>query len=185
MNLDAVIQQIRIFAPVFEGRVAGAADYALAADQIWLQQPAAYVTPLEDDAGENENQTGLYQVVREKIGVVVDLSNAVDPTDRRGQGPVTQAVYQYRAALWAALLNWRPDPVNQARGFAYAGGGLVGGGLTRQWLRWQFDFVVETTVTTADGWHPPSEPLREIQGTVVNQDSGAIAAEFRANPAQT
>jgi len=185
MNLDVVIQQIRTHAPVFEDRVAGAADYALAADQIWLRQPAAYVIPLEDDPSENENRTGIYQVVREKIGVVVDLSNAVDPTDRRGQGAASQAVDPYRAVLWRALLNWRPDPQRQARGFAYAGGGLVGGGLTRQWLRWQFDFVVETTLTTEDGWRPSSEPLREIQGTVVDPDSGSQMAEFRAYPAQT
>ena len=185
MNLDAVIQQLRTHAPVFQERVAGAADYALAKDQIWLKQPAAYVIPLEDEAGENENQVGVYQVVREKIGVVVDLSNAVDPSDRRGQGAATQVVDQFRAVLWASLLNWRPDAQRQARGFAYAGGGLVGEGLTRQWLRWQFDFVVETTLTTLDGWHPPSEPLREIQGTVVDPDTGAVTAEFRAHPAQT
>jgi len=185
MNLNAVIQQLRTYAPVFEERVAGAADYGVAKDQVWLKQPAAYVIPLEDDVSDNDSQNGTYQIVREKIGVIVDLSNAVDPTDRRGQGPATQAVDQFRAVLWGALIGWRPDMLNQSRGFAYAGGGLVGDGLNRQWLRWQFDFVVETTLTTADGWKPPSEPLREIQGSVVDQDTGTLAAEFRAHPAQT
>ncbi|WP_424139898.1 phage tail terminator protein [Roseomonas chloroacetimidivorans] len=186
MKIDAVIQQLRSHAPIFNGNVAGAASYVQAKDQVWLPQPAAYVIPLEDEPGENTQQggTGYYQVVREKIGVIIDLSNHEDPTDRRGQTPSTQAVDQFRAAIWAAILNWRPDPSVQSRGFVYAGGGLVPDGINRSWLRWQFDFAIETTISDQDGWQEPFEPLTEIRGSITNQTTGAESVELRAYPAQ-
>ncbi|MFC0407920.1 phage tail terminator protein [Roseomonas elaeocarpi] len=179
MNIDAVILQLRTYAPIFGGRVAGAASYAMASDQVWMAQPAAYVIPLADEASPNQNQTGLYQEVTEKVGVIIDLANK---EDRRGQDAAGQVVDEYRRAVLAALLRWRPDPTAQTMGFRYDGSGLLQ--VTRAWLRWQFDFAIETTITDSDGWQPPSDPLTEIRGTVTDQTTGAVSIDSRANPAQ-
>lgn len=160
MNLDAVITQLKTYAPIFAQSVAGAASYAGdMANQTWLSLPAAYVVPLEDEAEPNANQTGYYAMIREKIGVIVVLDNSAD---RRGQAAATQSVDAVRKAVLAALLNWRPDEKYQARGFSYVYGGMHPDGLDRARLRWQFDFAIETTITDADGWQPPSVPLTGI-----------------------
>ena len=179
MDIDSVIAQLRTYAPVFGGRVAGAASYAAAQDQVWMDQPAAYVIPLEDEAGENQDRTGLYQIVLEKVGIVVDLKNT---EDRRGQSAVTVAVDEVKTAIFKAILRWTPAGGAFTRGFFYAGGGLVGGnGVTRQWLRWQFDFSIERTITGADGWQPPSVPLEAIEGHITNPDDplGKDLARFK------
>ena len=178
MNIDAVITQIKTFAPIFQGNVAGAASYAQAADQVFLPQPAAYVIDVSDETEPNQDMNGVYQIVREKIGVIVDLDNRAD---QRGQAAATSAVNTMRAALWAALLGWRPDPQRQSRGFAYAGGGLIGEGINRQYLRWQFDFVIETTIEDEDGWQPSSAPL-SIEGAYRRPEHGRHQAELQHQP---
>jgi hypothetical protein len=124
-----------------------------------INQLKAYVIPIHDEAEPNQKQTGVYQIVREKIGIIIDLDNTAD---RRGQAAATLAVRTIRAALFRALLNWRSDPLTQSRGFSYDGGNLLPDGLSRNFLRWQFDFVAETTITDADGWQPPSTPITEL-----------------------
>jgi hypothetical protein len=161
MIIDPVITQLKTAAPLFGGRVAGGADWAKASDQVWMPQPAAYVFALEDEPSANQDLTGIQQLVTETISVIVDLDNSLD---RRGQGAATVALHDAKAAVFRALLGWRPGEVNAARGFAYAKGGLVEMNLAR--LIWQFDFALEVTLTELDGWQPPSEPLTEIRGDV-------------------
>lgn len=184
MNLDTVITQLKTYAPIFNGNVAGAAEYANAvADQVWLPRPAAYVIPLQDEVTENQTMTGLVQVIREKIGIIVDLDNSMD---RRGQAAATSAVDAVRAAIFKAILAWRSNDQTQARGFAYDGGGLINEGMNRAWLRWQFDFMVETTIDAInDGWQPPSIPLTDVEGIVTDQDTGTTLVQFDAAPPQT
>ena len=179
MNIDAVIQQLKTYAPIFGERVAGIAEYELAKDQIWLQTPAAYVMPLDDEATPNRNLTGLNQVVTETVAVIVDLDNSAD---RRGQAASTDALLPVRTAVFAAILNWRPDSENAARGFAYARGGLIASDRAR--LRWQFDFAIENIITSDDGFQLPSAPLTDIVGTIVDQATGVTLATFDAEPIQ-
>lgn len=185
MNIDLVIAQLREYAPFFGGNVAGAASYAQAHDQVWLPQPAAYVIPLDLDPQPNATMTGVVQDVTERIGIIVDLSNACDPTDRRGQAAATLAVDDAWRACMKALLGWRPEPAKQKKGFLVAGGGLLGDGVNRAWLRWQFDFSIVTTLTAeADGWQPPSDPLLSIKGTV-DEKNGQVLAGFIADNLQS
>lgn len=164
MNLDKVITQIKSKVAIFNGNVAGAAAYANAvADQVWLPTPAAYIIPLDEDSTGNEQQSGLQQIITERIGVIVQLDNT---GDRRGQG----AILEYdgaRTALFSQILDWRPDwDVNnptanrEARGLYYAGGRLVD--FDRARLFYQFDFALDITVTEADGWSPDSVALTSI-----------------------
>ena len=43
--------------------------------------------------------------------------------------------------------------------------------MDRARLRWQFDFSIETTLTDADGFQPPSVPLGGIQASLAGPDT--------------
>ena len=167
MNIDLVIEQLKAAAPIFKGNVAGAARYAqCVADQVWLDRPAAYVIPIEDEPEPVQNMTGYQQDLKERIGIIVDIDNSAD---RRGQAAATQAVDVIRAALFKAIANWRTDESRQARGFSYASGGLIQDSLNRARLQWQFDFTIDTWIDQDDVWQPPSEPFLDIHATVTDQ----------------
>lgn len=175
MNIPEIIQQIKDHAPIFGGRVAGVAGYELARDQVWLDQPAAYVIAVEDEGGENQSQTGYQQILVEKVGIIVDLDNKMD---RRGQDASTNAVGEIRSAIWGAILNWRPDStvdpeqIGGGRGFSYSGGGMIEADRAR--LRWQFDFTIAVTITETVGFQNPSEPFRDIRITETDAATGQV-----------
>lgn len=168
MDLAAVIQQLRDHARPFEGRVAGAADYATGvADQTWMTFPAAYVVPEDEEAAENRaGPSGtLEQDVTERFGVIVGFDNQVD---RRGQS-VTVLYDSIRAALFRALLNWRPpepdgDVRRAARGLYYVEGALQGFDRARLFYKWTF--ALDILITDADGWQEPLGDLEAIEITV-------------------
>ena len=164
MNLPDIVAQLRAAAPLFGGRVAGAADFATGLEtQVWQDLPAAYVIPLDDEAEPNDAQNAIYQIVNERIGVIVEFENGVD---RRGQ-TVTALYEPTRAGLFAALLNWNPDPTRAPRGFMYAGGHLIQFDRKRLFYQWEFNLPI--TITEVDGWQPDSTPLLEIDA---NSDPG-------------
>ena len=186
MNITQVIAQLKAAAPVFNGKVAGAAEYARGVeDQVWLLAPAAYVVPLDMDVGENTSQVGIYQHVTERIGVVVALDNSTNPADRRGQTAVA-TVDQIQAQLFRALLNWRPDSTvdnpgaaqasnpqvdHEARGFSFDGGAVRGWDLAR--LFYEFDFALDVVITDDDGWKPACLPLVDIGVTLLMPGGGS------------
>ena len=172
MNIDDVVTQLRGYCPFFGGRVAGAADYhnGIATGTAWLEVPAAYVVPLDDDAADNDALNGLRQTVTERIGVVVNWTTI----DRRGQTPAG-ALAAARQQIFAALLNWKPAGANAARGMAYAGGSMLD--FDRARLFYQFDFTLETMITDADGWQWPDATLTEIDATSV-QPAGTPVAQI-------
>jgi len=193
VQIDLVIAQLKARAPIFAGNVAGAAEYENAVkDQTWLKLPAAYVVPLDMDAGENQLQTGLIQVVTERVGVIVVMDNRAD---RRGQGAAV-GTYQTQAAIFRAILNWRPDSSgdnpgaqtgnwqadHESRGFTFAGGFLRGWDLAR--LFYEFDFALDVTITDDDGWQPEAVPLTDIAMTIIDQSTGATLAVVDAAPFQ-
>jgi len=160
MDLPAVIVHLRANAPIFGGRVAGAANFTKALEtEGMLDLPAAYVVPADDDATENLEANLLVQDVTERFSVIVELPN---DADRRGQRATT--LYDpVRAALWAALLNWRLDPVKAAKGLYYAGGSLLDLDRARLFYRW--DFAQDIRITDEDGWQQPLIPLTSISFT--------------------
>lgn len=185
MNIAAVITRLREGASIFSNRVAGAADFATGLEStVNMTLPAAFVIPLEDEAVGNDEASGLRQIISERIGVIVQIANDVtDMGDRRGQAPV-EGVDAVRSAIFAAILNWRPSVplLPAARGFEYAGGRLVD--FDRARLFWQFDFILETTVTDSDGWQAPAEDLEEIDVYLTSPDgavtiAGAAAADLQ------
>ena len=173
MDLPAVIAHLRAHAPLFDGRVAGAAEFtaSMAGELRPEEFPAAYVVPLGESAVDNDELNALYQAISERVGVVVEFDNT---GDRRGQG-VTQLYQPTRAALFAALLNWRgTDPQHTLRGFEVQSGELLHQDRARIFYQWQF--VLETIVTVWDGWQPPAPPLAAIEA---NGGAGDPRPPFR------
>jgi hypothetical protein len=177
LNLDIVILRLKALCPLFGGNVAGAAEYQQGVkDEAWLPPPAAYVIPLDDEAGENRDLQGVDQWITERIGVAVMLSNVagVAVGDRRGQ-TASVLFNQIKYQLYGAMLNWRPNssiensglvlPIDpgadhSAKGFAYAGGRLLDIDLARVFYQW--DFSLEVQITDADGTWPPVANLQDL-----------------------
>lgn len=176
MNLNLVIQQLRSECPSFDQRVAGAAEFAVGvADVSTMKSPCAWVVPLSDDADppDDPNMPDNIQVVVERIGVIVQLSNR---PDRRGQTAVTD-VYSMRREIFRALLGWRPgtttdggpsldDPgtpeeIVSTGGLFYGGGQLLE--FDRARLFWQYEFVLWGMISDADGFVVTGHQLDTIE----------------------
>lgn len=184
MNLEAIIQQLRDHAPVFGGRVAGAADYAKGvAENTWMALPAAYVVPEDEDPGDQTGRGGAYdQQVTESFGLVVVFDNSVATAagDRRGQ-TVMHGYDATRLAVFRALLNWRPPPsegdvLRAGQGLYYTGGELLG--YDRARLFYQWTFALDTLITDADGWQ---DTLPDLEGVDITVDGPAGAPEIVAS----
>ena len=176
-----MIAQLKRYAPVFThggtAQVAGAAEWAMAEGQSSLAMPAAYVVPLSQDAEANTDLSGLQQLVDERYGVIVAFDNT---GDRRGQS-VAEVFDHVRASVFKALLNWRSNPTEFGRGFAYAGGEMVGE-FNRKQLAYQFSFVIQRVITEGDGWTDPLLGPVAINVSMVDPASGAATASFDVQP---
>ncbi len=186
MNITNVITQLKLVG-VFGGRVAGAAEYAAAKDQGFLQTPAAYVIPIGEDASENTSANQTYQIITERIQIIVAFSNAVgvlSGDDRRGQ-TVSEQFEIVKFGIFKALLNWNPLNLNEnptlpdqtdpaighaIRGFRYMGGDLISYDLSRLYYSWIFG--LDVTITEYDGWLLTGIPLEEIGFEIQNETTG-------------
>lgn len=172
MNLDEIIVQLKTYCPTLGGNIAGAANFAVGIESATnLPLPSAFVIPLEDEAGENEELPGLRQVIGEKCGVVVCFANdvAAGTGDRRGQIPARD-VDAMRKEIFGAILNWKPPDASlpATKALQYAGGRLLD--FDRARLFWQFDFRLDTLVTDSDGFIPGGPPLTKIELIVESAD---------------
>jgi hypothetical protein len=157
MILGPTIEHLRAYCPVFNGNVAGTANFRLGLEDYAasLPLPAAYVVPLDQEAEPNANMVGYFQIVRKMIGVIVELDATAD---RRGQDPAMQ--YDIvEAALFSALINWSPVEcrVPNMQGYQMAGGRFLD--LDRARLFYQWEFLLPFQVNDDDGWHEPGEPV--------------------------
>lgn len=145
MNASLVIQQLRTHCPVFSGRVFGAAEWESLKESVNVLLPAAFVIPMGDAPGESLSVNRTRQSLHDTFAVIVILTNT---PDERGQA----AAYQFdqvRAALWAALIGWRPITPDYD-GTIYEGCHLLT--LDRARAFYQFEFSAGMEITPADGW---------------------------------
>lgn len=143
MRLSNVIAAIRTRCPVFEGRVAGAAQFQALTESAKMRLPAAYVIPAEDTTAEQKSLTDYWQDVTEGFAVIVVLDNT---RDERGQAAVYDAVHDIRAILWKCLLGWQPEPSGGP--VCYAGAQMLN--MDRARLYCQFDFTLRREITEQD-----------------------------------
>jgi hypothetical protein len=160
--VDTFISQLRANAPIFAGRVAGAAEFyaGLKNYNTSLALPAAYVMPLGQEGGDNQAIGGdLIQIVRKSIGVAVELDAQ---TDRRGQAPV-MLFDQIEAQLFASVLNMilQDSCPRMSRGVFFQGARYLD--LDRARLFYQWEFGLDWQISTADGVQPQSVPLVSIE----------------------
>lgn len=188
MNLDNIIAEIRARCPEFSGRVAGAAQFKNLDQSTSFPVPAAFVIPLDDEAGEQESKSGYRQDLREAFAVVVAVSNA---SDERGQTSINQVRVSVREQLWRCLLGWIPEPGYD--GVVYEGGAVLSIDRGRLW--YQHEFSAEMTIgaemtrlkTDFDAL-PPFQGM-DVDVNFIRPESGQPdgETEFRIviNPPQT
>jgi hypothetical protein len=140
MKLKIVIDRLKAEAPVFEGRVAGAAEFETEVENTDLAVPCAFVIRLADTPGASLTAGEIVQPLDERVGVLVAVSNA---GDRRGQDGA-EDLDDIRAALWEALLGWAPSDEHGA--IQYRGARHLGMNRARLWH--QFDFSALAVVST-------------------------------------
>jgi hypothetical protein len=161
--VETFIAQLRANAPLFAGRIAGAAEFyaGLKNYNTSLALPAAYVLPLGQDADANPVMNGLIQIVHKSVGVAVELDAQ---TDRRGQAPVMQFDV-IEAQLFASVLNlFITDAAGcprMTRGVSFQGARYLD--LDRARLFYQWEFGLDWQISDADGVQTPSIPLAAIE----------------------
>lgn len=164
MNLNIIIAQLRQRAPLFDGRVAGAAKFQILPEAANLKVPAVYVLPLDEQPQDQASQNGYQQTVREGFAVVVALSNTAD---ERGQA-AAQNLDTNRLALFKALLGFQPAADYDA--IAFEGGQLLH--LDRARLYYQFEFSVDYAISTEDTWIPDrNADLPDFKGLDITVDA--------------
>jgi hypothetical protein len=153
------IASLRANAPIFNGRIAGAAEFykGLRDYSTSMPLPAAYVLPLGQEAEPNNVMNGLVQVIRKGVGIAVELDAQ---RDRRGQDPamILEAV---EAQIFASCLNLMVDECRMSRGTAFTGARYLDLDRARLWYQWEFG--LDWQITDADGVQPPSVPLDHIE----------------------
>jgi hypothetical protein len=160
--MGTFISQLRANAPIFAGRVAGAAEFyaGLKNYNTSMALPAAYVLPLGQEADGNQAAGGdLIQIVHKSIGVAVEL----DATpDRRGQDPAMQ-FQVIEAQLFASVLNMilMDACPRMSKGVYFQGARYLD--LDRARLFYQWEFGLDWQISTADGVQPQSIPLAAIE----------------------
>jgi hypothetical protein len=152
------IAQLRANAPIFGGRVAGAAEFyaGLRNYNTSMALPAAYVLPLGQDADGNSIMNGLIQLVHKGVGIAVELDAQ---TDRRGQAP-TMDFDIIEAQIFASCLNLVLGECRMTRGAYFTGARYLDLDRARLWYQWEFG--LDWQITDADGVQPFSEPLNAI-----------------------
>jgi hypothetical protein len=157
--IGTFIEQLRANAPVFGGRVAGAAEFyrGLRDYNTSMPMPAAYVLPLSQEAGPNLIWNGLIQIIQKGVGVAVELDAQ---TDRRGQKPVMDFDL-IEAQINRSVLNLLLPGCNMVRGVYFTGARYLDLDRARLWYQWEFG--VDWQIDDTDGVQPASIPLETIE----------------------
>ena len=143
MKLAPIIAALRARCPIFENRVAGAAQFKDLPEVGKMKLPAAYVVPGDDSPGEQKSQTDYWQDLTEGFSVIVFVSNG---RDERGQFASYDVVHDVRQMLFKALLGGNPE--ERGEPITYAGGTLLD--VNRHELSYQFDFTVQNELGSDD-----------------------------------
>lgn len=158
--MATIIASLRQNAPIFGGRVAGAAEYVrgLRDYNTSLPMPAAYVLPLGQDAEPNRSYGGLFQIIRKTVGIAVEIDAQ---RDRRGQDP-GMLLETIEGQIMASVLNIYIPECRMTQGAYFAGARwLEGLDRARAWYQWEFG--LDWQVTDMDGVQPQSVPLAHIE----------------------
>lgn len=151
MRVSLVAEHLKLYAPIFAGRVAGGMDVDVVLGSAHQPMPAAYVIQAEDDAGEPLSQTSYLQEISDSIDVVVVLP----VVDERGV-LVSDLLHEVRRQLLLALAGWPPG--EHYDGLVYDGGALTK--IDRARCSYRFSFTAAFTLGRAGvpGGEQPAPP---------------------------
>lgn len=138
-----IVAALRSRVPLLAQRVGGTASIEDLHEYGKLPVPAAYVIPMGETPGEQQDMNGYEQGVEVSFAVVVFLDNA---SDEAGQAAVTQLA-AIQKQIFKALLGW--DPPNYDA-IEYSGGSLVD--LDRSRFVYQFEFTSAYVLDYVDTW---------------------------------
>lgn len=157
--LGTFIASLRTNAPIFAGRVAGAAEFyrGLREYNTSMPLPSAYVLPLGQEAEPNKMYGGLVQILHKNIGIAVELDAQ---RDRRGQDP-TMGFEAIEAQIFASCLNLYVGDCRMTQGTQFNGARYLDLDRARLWYQWEFS--LEWQITDEDGVQPQSIPLESIE----------------------
>jgi len=153
--LGTFIASLRKNAPIFAGRVAGAAEFykGLRDYNENMLLPAAYVLPLGQDAERNTIQAGgFWQLVHKGIGIAVELNAQ---RDRRGQDP-TMSFETIEAQIMRSCLNMYLGECRMNQGSYFTGARYLDLDRARLWYQWEF--ALDWQIYDSDGVQPDEEP---------------------------
>jgi hypothetical protein len=169
--MGTIIASLRSHAPIFEGRVAGAAEFykGLRDYNTSMVMPAAFVLPLGQDATQNITYGALQQIMHKSIGVAVELDTQ---RDRRGQEPTMQ-FEEIETQILASVLNLYIGDCRMTQGAYFTGARYLDLDRARLWYQWEFG--LDWQITDLDGVQPdPGIPLESLEVDFF-KSSGAVA----------
>lgn len=109
LNLSTFIEHVRETCPAFEGRVAGASEYAV--DSLRQSEnpdyPCCYVVLTGESAEEDQGMNETSQMVTVSLSLIVFVANP-DRSDRRGQATIDQ-LDLIRPEVFQSLIRYTPD----------------------------------------------------------------------------
>ncbi len=166
MNIEPIITALRSRATSFGGRVFGAADWKSLPQKINPSQPAAYVIPTREEAGELETANGYRQTVSNVFSVTVIVDNT---KDERGQNALRQ-LDTLEKELFKSLLGWeRSTDTDDFSPIVFESGYLVERDSAR--LIWNFEFSFDSYIGIEDTYHGEElDALGDFEGADIDVD---------------
>lgn len=144
MRIGPIVLKLRLAATRFADMIGGAADFDSVQKETFGE--CAFVVPLAETAGPNEQDTTVLQVLTEVFAVVVVLKNDTAQTDRLGL-KAYDALDEARSQIFKGILGWEMDGYKTP--VVYEGGRLLD--LNAAYLWYQFEFSAERWITQEDG----------------------------------
>lgn len=117
MNIDLIITNLKINAPLLCNRVSGSADLTPVETASEFKTPCAYVIPLQETPKGNMTQIGGHsQMIASDFAVIVVVRNVADKHGEAGH----RILEDVREEIRDALYGWKHDemaaPVDYMKG---------------------------------------------------------------------
>lgn len=150
MRLSLIVAKLKAANTRFENRIAGAAQLDWCLDNTF-EGDTAFVVQIGESTHENEYDSGINQVIKERFAVIVALRNDLTTLDKLGIRAY-DSLHDIRVELWAALLNWNMPETEEP--IYYMGGNIFA--IHRGYLWYQYNFETSIRITDKDGIDPGS-----------------------------
>ena len=133
MKPSLIIPRIRAQVSAFSNRVGGTAAFeAAASSNEDIAVPAAFVVPLGEEVSDSVSAPGVVQIIDDRFGVIVVVSNTAD----EGGADGAEQVDDLRASLLTALTAYRPSVAHHP--IRYMGGQHLAIDRARLWHQFEF-----------------------------------------------